>query len=414
MLFKSATVPSRKTLSVNKKTIALQQVRLLALQSQGLLQENFGKSKKVTLNSIEHLGYVQIDTLAVVVRAHHHTLWSRLPDYNEKFLNELLEKDKSIFEYWSHAASYLPMSDYRFSLPRKKAYSEGKSHWFAQDKKLNKYVFDRIKAEGPLQSKDFEHIRKGPGNWYEWKPAKRALEQLFMEGKLMVAKRQGFQKVYNLTERVLPTNVNATMPSAQEYAEHLIKKAIQSHGIVNENEIAYLRNGLKETINKVLKRLLKEGTLVEINIEGFEKALFVTSPEQLKSIEKVKHKHPIHILSPFDNLVIQRKRLQTIFNFDYQVECYVPEPKRKFGYFCLPVLYGDTFIARFDPKADRASKTFYIKTMHFEKGFKPVDDFNKAFAQKLKAFATFNGCDKIEIDKADKNWKKEIKKLIGY
>ena len=398
---------------LKKQTISPEQARSLALQSQGLLQQNVGKGKKATLNIIEHLGYVQIDTLTVVARAHHHTLWSRLPDYTDSFLNELLEKDKTIFEYWSHAASYLPMSDYRFSLPRKRSYSEGKSHWFAQDKKLNKYVLDRIRAEGALQSKDFEHIRKGPGNWYEWKPAKRTLEQLFMEGKLMVVKRQGFQKVYDLTERVLPATIDITMPSAQEYAEHLIKKAIRSHGIVNENEITYLRTGSKETVSKVLKHLLKEGKLIEVEIEGLEKSSFITNTEQLRSIEKTKSKKEIHFLSPFDNSVIQRKRLQNIFNFDYQIECYVPEPKRKFGYFCLPVLYGDNFIGRFDPKADRASKTFYIKTMYFEKGFKYDETFNKAFALKLKAFAAFNNCDKIVINKADGKWKKEMKELIS-
>lgn len=252
-------------------TLSREQAQLLALKSQGLSQPDFGKSKKGVLAAIDLLGYVQIDTLSVVARAHHHTLWSRLPDYNENFLSDLLEKDKTIFEYWSHAASYLPMSDYRFSLPRKKSYEDGKSHWFGQDKKMNKYVLDRIKAEGPLQSKDFEFKREGPGNWYEWKPAKRALEQLFMEGKLMVAMRQGFHKVYDLTACVLPSTIDTSFPTEKEYSEHLILKAVQAHGFVNENEISYLRNGLKTPVNKALKRMLMEGELVEVKIEGLEK-----------------------------------------------------------------------------------------------------------------------------------------------
>ncbi|MCW3086559.1 MAG: hypothetical protein JWP12_3925 [Bacteroidetes bacterium] len=395
-----------------KKSIEIlspEQVKTLALHSQGLLLPAYGKGNKAVVAAIEHLGYVQIDTLAVVARAHHHTLWSRLPDYNEKRLHTLLENDKQIFEYWSHAASYLPMSDYRFSLPRKKAYADGKSHWFAQDKKLKKYVLDRIKAEGALQSKDFEFKRTGPGNWYEWKPAKRALEQLFMEGELMVAKRQGFQKVYDLTERVLPAEVNTIVPTEKEYAEYLIRKAIQSNGIAEEKEIAYIRKGLREVINKALKKMLKDGELMEVKVEGLGETLFVTSAAQLKSIEKIKEKKNIQLLSPFDNAVIQRKRVQRFFDFDYQIECYVPEPKRKFGYFCLPVLYGHSFVARFDPKADRASKIFYIKQMHFEKSFVPDADFNAAFALRLKEFAAFNGCTKIVIDKADAKWKKEMK-----
>ena len=394
------------------RTLSEKEARLLFLQSQGLLNTAFGKGKQGALNTIEHLGYVQIDTLSVVARAHHHTLWNRLQDYKEPCLDELLEKDKAIFEYWSHAASYLPMSDYRYSLPRKKDYSAGKSHWFNQDKKMNRYVIDKIKAEGPLQSKDFEFKREGAANCYEWKPAKQALEQLFMEGKLMVARRQGFQKVYDLAERVLPKNIETSCPSEKEYSEYLIKRAIQSNGIVAENEIAYLRAGLKASINKALKHLIKTGEMIELNLKGFGNAPFVTTAQQLSGIETIKLKDTIHLLSPFDNAVIQRKRLLRIFNFDYVIECYLPEPKRKYGYFTLPVLYNDAFIGRFDPKADRASKTFYIKYMHFEKGFKPNEKFNSIFVKKLKEFSAFNGCENIVIDKADAKWKKEMKSLL--
>jgi uncharacterized protein len=321
-------------------------------------------------------------------------------------------EDRSVFEYWSHAASYLPMSDYRFSIPRKKIFAAGKSHWFEKDKKVMKYVLERIKSEGALQSKDFEFKRNGPGNWYEWKPAKKALEQLFMDGTLMVARRKGFQKVYDLTERVLPAGVNTTAPSAAGYAEYLIKKAVQANGVVEEREIAYLRKGLKEDVSKAIKRLLKSGEYIEVHAEGCGPVKYITSSEYYKSSESLNPSTDIHILSPFDNLVIQRKRLQRFFNFDYQVECYVPEAKRKFGYFCLPVLYGDKFIGRFDPKADRASRIFYLKEMHFEKDFKQDKAFNVMFANKLKAFADFNGCDKVVIDKADKGWKKEMNTFL--
>lgn len=398
--------------SGSPKILSLESVRLLALNSQGLLNQPFGKKKSGVLSAVEHLGYVQIDTLAVVARAHHHTLYSRLPDYKESYLGELMEKDKAIFEYWSHAASYLPMSDYRYSLPRKKIFAEGKSHWFAQDKKVMKYVLDRIRSEGALQSKDFEFKRTGPGNWYEWKPAKKALEQLFMDGTLMVARRQGFQKVYDLAERVLPSGADTSVPSEQEYAEYLIKKAVDANGVVEEKEIAYLRKGLKEPVNKALKRLIAGGEYKEVLVENCGSSKFITSAERLKMIGKHKPGKEVHLLSPFDNLVIQRKRLQRFFDFDYQIECYVPEPKRRFGYFCLPVLYGDHFAGRLDPKADRASKTFYIKAMHFEKGFVPDDEFNDHFAKNLKAFSTFNGCTKVVIDKAERNWKKEMKDLL--
>lgn len=391
------------------KIITSAQARSLALKSQGIVGNAFGKDKLAVLSAIEHLGYIQIDTLAVVARAHHHTLWSRLPEYKEQFLHDLLEKDRLIFEYWSHAASYLPMSDFRFSLPRKKVFAEGKSHWFAKDKKVMKYVLDKIKAEGPLQSKDFEFKRTGPGNWYEWKPAKKALEQLFMDGTLMVARRQGFQKVYDLTEKVLPGNVNTKPPSEKEYVEYLIRKAIESNGIVEEKEISYLRAGIKDPVNKALGRMIKNKEIIEVLVEGSGKNIFVTNERKLQELEGLRENMEAHLLSPFDNLVIQRKRLLRFFDFDYQIECYVPEPKRKFGYFCLPVLYKDKFVARFDPKADRSTKFFYIKSMHFEKGFIPDENFNQSFSLKLKEFAVFNGCDKIVIEKADRKWKSVMK-----
>jgi uncharacterized protein YcaQ len=305
------------------------------------------------------------------------------------------------------------------SLPRKRLYADGKSHWFAQDKKMNKYVLDKIKMEGPLQSKDFEFKRDSPGNWYNWKPAKQALEQLFMEGKLMVAKRHNFQKVYDLAERIIPQTLDTTVPSKNEYAKHLIKKAIQANGLSTEAEIAYLRTGLKEIIAKEVKKMLKNGELLEVEIETV-KGTYLTAANQLNSLDELNKQHlsgkrnaTIHFLSPFDNLIIQRKRLSALFHFDYTVECYLPEQKRTFGYWCLPVMYKNEFVARFDTKADRATGTYYIKSMHFEKNFSPDDAFNSDFAQKIKAFAAFNGCDKMIIQKTDnKLWKKEIASLM--
>lgn len=397
------------------KILSLEEAQALVLKAQGLVDPSFLKGKEGAFSIIDQLGYLQIDTLNVVARSHHHTLWSRSPDYQEKFLNQLLETDKLIFEYWSHAASYLPMKDYRFTLPSKKLYADGKSHWFAQDKKMNKYVLDRIKAEGALQSKDFEFKRDAPGNWYNWKPAKQALEQLFMEGKLMVASRQNFQKIYDLSERIVPSSIDVSMPSKNEFASYLIKKTIQANAVVNESEIGYLRRGLKEVIAKEIKKMLKNGELLTVGIES-AKETYLTTPATLLSLEKSsdsKLKRPkpvknIHFLSPFDNAIIQRKRLNRLFGFDYNIECYLPELKRKFGYWCLPVLYNNKFVARFDPKADRATKTFYIKSIHFEADFLKNEDFNEIFAEKLKAFAAFNSCSKIVLNKADKAWNKEI------
>ncbi len=382
------------------QTLSSQEARLLALNCQGLHKNDFfGKGKEGTLKAIEHLGYIQLDTISIIARAHHHTLWTRVKNYKEQYLNELLEKDKTIFEYWSHAASYLPISEYRFSLYRKNLYSKGKSHWFEDDKKTKKLVLKRIQNEGALQSKDFEHKQKRSGPWYEWKPAKRALEQLFMEGELMVAKRQGFHKVYDLTERVLPSFVDSSTPTNEEYAEHLILKAISTHGFVSENEITYLRRLIKPTVNKKLKELTEKEKIIPLKVQGIEKNIFYTTEQNLKLLNDKKRSKTIHLLSPFDNVLIQRKRIEQLFNYNYLIECYVPEPKRIFGYFCLPILIDNEFIGRLDPKADRKTKTFYIKNFFLEKEPK---NFKKLLPQvciAIKEFAVFNGCEKIVIEK---------------
>lgn len=375
--------------------ISQAEAQQIILSHQRLLGSHFGSGKNAALSTIEQLGYVQIDTLAVITRAHHHTLWSRTNGYQENFLDELLQ-EKKIFEYWSHAASYLPMSQYRFSLPHKMVYAKGKSHWFGQDKKLKNSVLNRIKDEGALQAKDFEHKRKNSGQWYEWKPAKKALEQLFMEGKLMVVARKNFQKIYDLTERVLPSNINVNAPDVDEYAQHLILNAINAFGIVTPSEISYLRGYARSSITKNIKYLLKEGNIDEIKINIDNSTIYYGLKNKCESLlNHAPSQDYLHILSPFDNLIIQRKRLQQLFNFNYIVECYVPDSKRQYGYFCLPVMYNNEFIARFDPKVDRVNKIFYIKSFHIETNWKMTKKCLEAIVAKIKLFAQFNGCKKI-------------------
>ncbi|HEY6159690.1 MAG TPA: crosslink repair DNA glycosylase YcaQ family protein [Bacteroidia bacterium] len=389
--------------------ISSSQARALFLSHQGIGKNIFGKGKRGVLRAIEHLSYVQIDTLAVVARAHHHTLWSRVNDHREKWIGELQEQ-KEIFEYWSHAAAYLPMRDFRFSLMRKEMYAKGRSHFFSQDKRTNRYVYDRIRAEGALQSKDFEESKAGKGMWM-WKPAKRALEQLFMEGKLMVVKRQGFQKVYDLTERVLPADTDTRMPGKKEFIEHIVMNAVRSSGIASLKEMTYLRRDVEIT-EKDLEAMVKDGLLCEVMVEGVRERYF-SSGKTLSSMEGLgDRKGKVHILSPFDNAVIQRKRLQNFFGFDFMIECYLPGHRRKFGYFCLPVLHGDRFVARFDPKADREAGTFYVKDFHAENDFKPTEDFAKEFSSALWEFARFNACKEIAWKGKDKRMASLVKKYL--
>lgn len=374
-------------------TIDQAHARRLILAAQGLAGNRaFGTGKSGTLAAIRHLGYVQIDTLAVVARAHHHTLWTRVHDYQEAHLDALVG-EKHVFEYWGHAASFLPMHDYRFSLPRKQTFRTGRSHWFQKDQRVIDYVRDRISAEGPLQARDFATDRRR-GSWFDWKPAKQALEQLFMDGTLMIAARKGFQKVYDLAERVLPAGVDTSMPTTEEYAAYLVDTALRAHAIVSAKDVAYMRGGMQKPVQRALEQLATAGSVVPLTI-GNSSDLHVTAPETLDT--KIRISRQVRLLSPFDNTVIQRKRLLHFFDYDYQIECYLPEAKRRFGYFCLPILYGDAFVGRLDPKADRAAQVFHVKALHLERPLSTRQPFMQALARALYAFARFHGCQEVTL-----------------
>lgn len=371
-------------------------LRRLALYAQGLLKtQPFGVGLSGARKAICHLGYVQIDTISVVERAHHHCLYNRVPKFQPEMTQQLLQ-NKNIFEYWSHAAAFLPIDDYRFSLPYKNAIKSGQTHWYKnKDKKLMSELLDRIRLEGALRSRDLESDSKKQTGWWDWKPAKKALEQLYMEGEVMVSSRQGFQKSYDLTERVLPSSINSTMPSISEFAEHLLEQQLRCHGFVSLKGITYLRKNalLRKAVKELLNERLSQGELEQAKIDGemFNMragAFECTTPRQ---------SNRLMILSPFDNSVIQRDRLRTVFDFNYQIECYVPEAKRQYGYFSLPLLFRDEFIGRMDCKAHRKIKQLEIKYLHFE-----IHNFDEgllvdAFAKAIKSFCIFQKCDSVKL-----------------
>ena len=371
------------------------EARKLALHSQEILAtRRSGKAIDVTHNTIEHLGYVQIDTISVIQRAHHHTLWNRNPRYKPDHLGKLLAQ-RRVFEYWSHAAAYLPMSDYRFYMPNMASIEQGRQLWFNCDPGVKQQVYRRIVEEGPLQARDFEDKKNSRLAMWEWKPAKIALEQLFMEGRLMVARREGFQKVYDLRERVLPDWVDTSIPSEQEFCRFLVRSYLRAHGLGKATEIGYLRKGIKSGLQKSLEEMTEAGELVNIEVKGES---YKVLPDSLALLEKPLARSRLRILSPFDNLVIQRKRLGTLFGFDYQIECYVPQAKRKHGYFCLPIAWNGGLYARMDCKADRKTGTLIIRYLAIEPKLRKADAFAQAFATELQRFIEFNQCDKLAVE----------------
>jgi len=372
-------------------------LRRMALAAQGLLHtQPFGRGLSGTRNAINHLGYVQIDTISVVERAHHHVLYSRVPGFKPAMLDRLL-REGDVFEYWSHAAAFLPMADYRFSLPYKHAIKSGQVHWFRhRDEKLMRELLARFNSDGPLRSRDVESGDSKRAGWWDWKPAKKALEQLYMQGDLMVSARDGFQKAYDLTERVLPAGVNTRMPTLDEFAAHLVDQQLRCHGLVSLKGLTYLRRnaGLRQAVKTLVQERLTQGQLQQISVSNRE--MFVLPVGALDDrLPRVPDR--LQILSPFDNSVIQRERLQALFDYDYQIECYVPAVKRQFGYFCLPLLYRDEFIGRMDCKAHRNTRELEIKHLHLAPQVFDEGALVAALVHAMRDFCRFQQCDSVSL-----------------
>ena len=386
-------------------TLTRRQAVRLVLRHQGLDRRNaFGQGPAATKRAIRQLGYVQIDTISVIERAHHHVLKSRVANYAATMLDKLLQ-DRQVFEYWFHAAAYLPIEHYRFFLPVMARHRQRTLKNLA-DPRLEQAVLRRIRDEGPLGARDFDNesgAAKESG-WWNWKPAKMALERLFLCGELMVHSRKGFQKIYDLRERILPAGLDTRSPTAEEWADFLLDTMLTSAGLASFEEITYLRSTQKRVLHPVswmnaVKTRLDErvaaGDLVNLRVDKehyFAKAASVANlPTRLGG-------RSVIILSPFDNLIIQRKRTRKLFNFDYQLECYVPAPRRRFGYFSLPLLYQGRFIGQTDLKADRKNAVLRVKRLHLDPAHRQREPELQAA---LLNFATWNGCDAVDMSPAN-------------
>lgn len=366
----------------------------MALASQGLIgNAPFGKGQNGAIKAIEHLSYIQLDSISVIERAHNHIWQTRVPNFKPAHSNQLLES-AVVFEYWAHAAAYLPISEYRYYLADKAAVRAGTLRkGYPRDRKLMAQVLKRIADEGPLASKDLEDRRTKSNGWWDWKPAKKAVEALYLEGDLMICSRAGFQKTYDLTERVLPKEVDTRPPSLRERASHMLDQQLRCHGLVSAAGATYGRrdSDLRAAMKVELSQRLSTGALTQVTLPN--KSEYYLEPSQLdRPMPRLDNR--LKILSPFDNAVIQRKRLTDLFHFDYQLECYVPAPKRQYGYLALPLLYKGQFVGRMDCKAHRAEKLLEVKSVFFEKGHN-TPDVNRALDNALTDFAGFQGCESV-------------------
>lgn len=392
---------------MNLAPLSTETARRLAIRCQLLDGDTeLPAGKEGVARVIEALGYMQIDTISVVARAHDHGLWTRRPDYDPAMLSELLGCDRRVYEYWGHAASYLPISDFRYTLPLKEKFRrppvlKWEKERLAKCGHMLEPVLERIRDEGPLRSQDFEPTPgERRGSWWDWKPAKAALELLFWRGELMISGRRGFQRVYDLAERVLPADVDTTIPDHDELGQFLVRRALHAHGFATAREIHdHLRGSDMKLIKAALGEMIESAEVVPLEVESMEKVTQYALPDVLNRAETSgPPPDKVSLLSPFDNLIIQRQRTQQLFDFNYLLECYVPAPKRRYGYFVFTILYGDKLVGRFDPKADRKAGVLYVRRLLFEPGFDASDHFLALLAGKLREFASMNGCNLVVLE----------------
>jgi uncharacterized protein YcaQ len=346
--------PANKSFSLTKA-----QARQIWLHAQRLdTSEPFGEGSPATAAAVEHLGYVQIDTINVIERSHHHILRTRIPNYRRADLRQAQSVDKSVFEYWTHALSYVPAKDLRFFMPAMKRHRREGHKWLSSVKPADlRKVLRLIRRDGALTIRDIDDdvLTEKEHLWASRKPSKRALQLAFYTGVLTISERNGMLKTYELMARHFgwdtPPNKPPKPASARETFIYLLDRALRAQGIVSLDSICHLDAPSKASIRRLIEARVRAGELLPVALEGAGKQEHWVEPATLENAGTASAL--VHILSPFDPLIIQRKRTHLFFDYEHRFEAYVPKEKRRFGYFALPVLVGDTIVAALDLKTDR-------------------------------------------------------------
>jgi uncharacterized protein YcaQ len=315
----------------------------------------FGGGPRATTAAVEHLGYVQIDTINVVERCHHQILYTRIPEYRREHLRQAQAVDKRVFEYWTHALSYVPTRDYRFFVRDMNQHWMDRSSWFGSVTRGDlRKVLMRIRRNGALTIRDIEDdvLVDKVHDWGSRKPSKRALQLAFYRGVVTVSERRGMLKTYELASRHFGWDKTPRAATESEVREYLLDRALRSQGIVSLDSICHLDAGRKKAMRLLIAARTRRKELVAVELEGAGKLEHWARPEAIESAPEPDG-DLVHILNPFDPLVLQRKRLNLFFGYEHRFEAYVPPAKRVFGYFAQPVLVGDEIAAVIDLKADR-------------------------------------------------------------
>jgi uncharacterized protein YcaQ len=391
--------------------ISTQMARNVMLAAQGLGQSpDWPAVKADVLEAIRRMHLLQIDTIHVVARSPYLVLWSRLGDYQPEWLDELLAEG-ALFEYWAHAMCFLPIEDYPLYRRRMLDASQDKGwplgsavEWSQEHPEVMERVRSHLRENGAVRSIEFENKNHLPGGWWNWKEEKDALEAMLMIGEVMIARRQNFQRVYELRERLLPDWKDDAVPSWEEFQRTLALRAVSALGVALPAWVPDYFRQPKKGMPERLEKLAQEGLLLQVEVEGFEGTAYV-HPDRVDLIEKAAsgNLEPTRttLLSPFDPLVWDRRRARELFGFDYTIECYTPAAKRRYGYFTLPILQRGQLIGRLDAKAHRAQGVFEIKALYLEPGVPVSEELVAGLAAALQRLAAWHGTPDIIVRRSD-------------
>lgn len=367
--------------TAHPRVIPPRESRRILLAAQGLATPPATRSGPVSVQRlIERLGFVQVDSINVLERAHHLILQTRLESYRHETLTRLLEKDRSLFEHWTHDASLIPTRWYEHWKPRFAKYADraDRNAWWHErlggdPAPLLKRIHARVRVDGPLRGRDLEDERSedGGGGWWNWHPGKAALEHLWRVGKISIAGRARFEKLYDLAERVHPEAHARSKPSIAEHLEWACHTALERLGVATSNEVAAFWKSIPNAdarawCDAAVTRGEIESVVLE-DLDGKRRPAYATEASR-----RLAHVEPwadeLRLLCPFDPVIRDRQRLARRFAFDYRFEAFVPAAKRQFGYYVLPILHGERFIGRIDPKFDRATDTLIVRGPWWEPG----------------------------------------------
>lgn len=387
---------------MTEHTITIDAARLLLLSMQGLANPPARPAVKAdVLDAIRRMGALQIDTIHVVARSPYLVLFSRLGSYEPVWLDELLA-DGQLFEYWSHAASFLPIEDYPLYVSRMPVLIE---RYYSAERRAAlqpsiDQVMQAIHANGPVRSADFERSDKRRAGWWDWKEEKQALEYLHTRGHLMISRRDRFQRVYDLRERVQPGWDDTRALPLEEAQDELAVRAVRVLGAAPARWVPDYFRLPKLGMPKRLERLANSGRLERVSVEGWQEPWYI-HVDTLPALDAVLQGQvrPTYtaLLSPFDPLIWDRERVRTLFNFDYVLECYLPETKRRYGYFTLAILSAGALIGRLDAKAYRKEGIFEVRALYLEPGVEPTEETACTVAEALHRCANWHATPRVEI-----------------